>query len=416
MRRLPLRFGTPALLLTLTTIATTLPAQAVANAPAPAAQALQDLLSSNAVSGKNTAIIAAYNALLDGKTGNNLSLIRQAADAGDPDGQTYYGLLYLQGIGGVTKDPAISMDWQEKAARQGQPGAQYNLAMAYLDGIGRSTDPALSLDWLRRSADQHFAPAESETGRRYLTGRGLPKDPAKAADWLEKAAAQNDARGTALLANLYLTGEGRPKDLTKAADLYEKAAQRGYAGAQYVLGTLYSDGTGGRTKDLAKAFDWTLRAAQQGYAPAEYRTAGNYLEGVGVIADPAAGREWLDKAAAHGSAGARYHLCRLLWDKVDSPADTLNAVNLCRQAAEQGSHAAGELLSGFYLRGKGIPRDIHQGWFWINVSAAGNHTPDPKLDRLAQAVSAKLSDTERAQGLADAKAFLAQHPVDPDLP
>lgn len=74
-------------------------------------------------------------------------------------------------------------------ARQGDPWAQYSLAVAYDDGFGVPRNFALALEWYRKAASHGLADAQYMAGRFYGNGRGVKQDPAKALFWFELAAA-----------------------------------------------------------------------------------------------------------------------------------------------------------------------------------------------------------------------------------
>jgi TPR repeat protein len=74
-------------------------------------------------------------------------------------------------------------------AQQGDPWAQYSLAVAYDDGLGVPRNFKLALEWYRRAGYQGLADAQYMTGRFYGNGRGVRQDPAKALFWFELAAA-----------------------------------------------------------------------------------------------------------------------------------------------------------------------------------------------------------------------------------
>jgi len=74
-------------------------------------------------------------------------------------------------------------------ARQGDPWAQYSLAVAYDDGFGVPRNFRLALEWYKRAGYQGLADAQYMAGRFYGNGRGVKQDPAKALFWMELAAA-----------------------------------------------------------------------------------------------------------------------------------------------------------------------------------------------------------------------------------
>ena len=168
--------------------------------------------------------------------------LQKAAEKGNPPAQAAYGhFLYDE-----NEDTAGLLTWWEKAAAQGDIGAQLNLASAYTGGYyGVSKDQAKADEWYRRviptlekSAEQGNVGAQFLLGRSYLKGEGLAVNPKKAQEWLEKAAAQDDIAAQTTLGRSYLKGEGLPADPEKARKWLEKAAAQGDETAQMLLNNL----------------------------------------------------------------------------------------------------------------------------------------------------------------------------------
>ena len=57
-----------------------------------------------------------------------------------------------------------------KAAEQGYAWAQYNLGIAYNNGIGVAKDPSEAVRWWRMAAEQGLAQAQYNLGYTYYTG------------------------------------------------------------------------------------------------------------------------------------------------------------------------------------------------------------------------------------------------------
>ena len=62
----------------------------------------------------------------------------------------------------------------------------------YLNGIGVPEDPAKAKTLWEKAAMQGDAGAQFRLGYLYVTGKKIPKDLDKGREWLEKAAAQNE--------------------------------------------------------------------------------------------------------------------------------------------------------------------------------------------------------------------------------
>lgn len=149
----------------------------------------------------------------------------------DTEAQFQLGLHYANGDGGVRRDWTQAVEWSRRAAEQGHPGAQFNLACFY------------------------------------DLGRGVPRDGTKAVEWYERAASQGFVMALGNLGVLYEQGKVVPQDYSKAVYWYTKAAEQGDADAQYHLYFLYGTGTGVEKNEL-KAIDYCLQAAKQGHREA----------------------------------------------------------------------------------------------------------------------------------------------------
>ena len=77
-------------------------------------------------------------------------------------------------------------------AEQGDPAAQYNLGLAYMNGYGVMINLREAVKWYRRAADQGMMFAQSNLGRMYNNGFGVERDDVQAHLWFDLAADQGD--------------------------------------------------------------------------------------------------------------------------------------------------------------------------------------------------------------------------------
>ena len=198
---------------------------------------------------------------------------------------------------------AEALKWLTKAAGEGDPWSQLQLANWYAEGLGVSKNLEEAAKWYYQAANKGLAFAQYNMAYCYGKGEGVPKDLAEAVRWSRKAAEQGLASAQHELGIAYRAGEGVTKDLVEAASWYLKAAEQGDAGAQYDLGVAYSMGDG-VPKDLAEAARWYGKAAEQGEAMAEARLGGAYFTGLGVRRDYVESYKWFNLSAAQGNANA----------------------------------------------------------------------------------------------------------------
>lgn len=162
---------------------------------------------------------------------------------------------------------AIGSQRLREAAAAGDPAAQFEVAIRYMDGRGTAQDYARAAQWYRLAAAQGLAPAQYRLGSMYEKGQGVGRDTAMARMWYLRAAEQGNRKAMHNLAVLYADGIDGTPDYEKAATWFRQAAEHGLADSQYNLAILYARGLGVGT-DLAEAFRWFAVAADQGDAEA----------------------------------------------------------------------------------------------------------------------------------------------------
>jgi TPR repeat protein len=78
-------------------------------------------------------------------------------------------------------------------AEEGDPMAQFNLGLMYLDGHGVPQSAAEAVNWFRRAAEQDYAQAQHNLGAMYGSGQGVKRDYIQAYKWLNLCAAKGNA-------------------------------------------------------------------------------------------------------------------------------------------------------------------------------------------------------------------------------
>ena len=63
---------------------------------------------------------------------------------------------------GVDVNYEKAFEWWEKAAKQGEAEAQYNLGSMYENGHGVDQDDSMAMRWYAKAAAQGFRGAEAE--------------------------------------------------------------------------------------------------------------------------------------------------------------------------------------------------------------------------------------------------------------
>ena len=172
---------------------------------------------------------------------------------------------------------------------------------------------------IRRAAKKGNPEAQFRLGVMYGNGDGVGLDYEQALAWFEKAAAQGHENSLITMAWMYASGAGVEADEDRARKLYLQAAELGSSKAQYVVGTMFRFAQYGVKKDVAAAVDWYLKAANQGMATAQFALGKMLMEGKGVMQDDAAALQWLSLAHVNGSKRAEDYVKHLI--KRMDPAD-----------------------------------------------------------------------------------------------
>ncbi len=118
---------------------------------------------------------------------------------------------------GVPKDYGQAAIWYRRAAEQGNPVAQHDLARMYEVGDGVPvSDYSLTAaaSWYRRAALQGYKPSQGNLGILYATGRGVRRDYVEACKWfiLAGAAANRAALARKLTPQDVVTAERRARE------------------------------------------------------------------------------------------------------------------------------------------------------------------------------------------------------------
>lgn len=88
----------------------------------------------------------------------------KAANEGDPFAQNEVAYMYAVGKG-TQRDYTKALSYYQKAADHGLASAQYNLGLLYLHGMGTQPNPGLANYWFKQAASHGFEPAKQALAR-----------------------------------------------------------------------------------------------------------------------------------------------------------------------------------------------------------------------------------------------------------
>lgn len=161
-----------------------------------------------------------------------------------------------------------------------------------------------AMNVIRTLAEQGNPTAQFELAVRAAEGRGVPRNPKLAAQWFDKAAAQGLAPAQYRLGSLYEKGVGVERDQLRARKLYLSAAQAGNARAMHNLAVMLAEGGEGGKPDYAGASEWFRKAGELGVRDSQFNLAILYARGLGVNQSLVQSYVWFAAAAAQGDADA----------------------------------------------------------------------------------------------------------------
>jgi uncharacterized protein len=274
------------------------------------------------------ALLGAYLVFMSGnKSSRDQGIIdlEQLAQQGRRHDVTVYGIALLMSSG-PPSDWARGFSELQKAARLGDPYAPLMLGIAYTDGRGVAWNPFKAVHWYRQALSKPLpgamhCMAQYQLGIAYIQGLGVPKDMARGTSLIRKAAEGGSPGGAYTLSMLYLKGMGVARDTTKARKWLLTAAREGLPIAQFQLGMDYTLGrkTG---RDYKHGIPWLERAAHQDFAKA-YAVLGIMRRmGWGVPMDAhAAAKMWMH-AARLGDGASAYMLSNIWINQHDHQGDT----------------------------------------------------------------------------------------------
>ncbi len=186
------------------------------------------------------------------------------AESGDVKAICELGRRYYNGSHGLNKDLPMAFSYFMKAAEQGYPEAQCNVAWCYEVGDGVEEDLSQAYEWYLKSAQNNCSMAQYSLGWMYTNGVHVPRNQSKAIDWFVKAAEQGHGMAQYKLGMAYLDGVGVDQNDIIANHWLMLSADQGVVFAQYQLAENYYHGRGSK-QDIIKAKQMWLLSAERGF-------------------------------------------------------------------------------------------------------------------------------------------------------
>lgn len=249
----------------------------------------------------------------------------------------YRAALCLQEGWGTARDGTRALNFYKTAAVRNQPGALYQLGIAYfLGGLGLSDTASNRLSgikWLTRAvnvATVIYNRAPYELAKIYEVGYKdiVIPDESYAVKLYARSAELNFIPAAFKLGRAYEFGDlCCPQDANLSIHYYTIAALGGDPQAQLSLAAWYMVGAGSSfPRDENEAYEWALRAAMNNLPKAQL-TVGFFLQnGIGCERDILESSKWLEKAAANGVEAAINLLAEKTPKKASKKKQTCNVM------------------------------------------------------------------------------------------
>jgi len=326
---------------------------------------------------------------------NNPDEMKWRAQQGDPNAQYSIALKHYYGRD-VEQNFQIAFYWFRESAVQGHSRAQAYLGAMLLFGKTIKQDREQAIEWIKKSANTQEPFGMTLLGQIYLEGDGVEKDPVTAVKWLTKAAEFEDPVAQICLGQLYLYGKGVEKNLELAFQWTFRAAQFDDPVACGHLGLFYEEGLY-VSQDFDQAYYWYKRAADKGLTEAQAAIGLYHLKGVGCDYDQELGIQLLKTAAKKGSLNAYLNIGLFYKEDRDYP----ETIKWMKMAAEKGMSEAQYELADTILMA--LEDRIHTGMtandarLWMKKAANQGH---PQAQQVMVELRKKEEDTHRQLAVA----------------
>jgi TPR repeat protein len=133
--------------------------------------------------------------------------------------------LYRDGKCGLKQAYVMAAMLFEKAVKQGDPSAMYELALLYAEGRGVAQSFEKTAELYAMAAEQGYARAMFNLGLLYEHGQGVAQSFETAAEFYTMAAEQGNDDAMCNLGMLYIQGQGVDESLEVARKWFTKAAK-----------------------------------------------------------------------------------------------------------------------------------------------------------------------------------------------
>lgn len=330
---------------------------------------------------------------LSGKTSEQklneqmLRAMQTGAEQGDPTAQYHLAIAFHNGSL-IQRNDNRAFEWARRSALQGNPGAKLFLAQSLEAGWGciqNHADAAaryMEIAKIPYNSPNSLIIDQAKTALGFLsaTFRAPREYGHQVAEWLTES---QDVPAQYCLARLYAYGFGVTKDETLGAKFFHRCLEYDYRNALELVSMLpgkdqgvfleYSDHQKKRL-DFSEIMQWLALAAERGVATAQYARGDIYFYGYRATpVDKKAAFHWYQKAGMQGHPEAQTQVGLMHAGGIGVPKDMRTAAQLFSQAAKQGNTAAQYYLGEMLIDGTGTQKDPLEGIKWNYLASLAGH-------------------------------------------
>ncbi len=257
------------------------------------------------------------------------------------------------------------------AAQAGQPGAAFEAAQAYAQGLGVEANGPQAAEWYRKAAAEGDMQAAWQLAELYRKGTLLPQDPEEALVYIQLAAEGKNARAQRELAHFYAQGQaGLTAQEGQALYWYLQAAAQGDQKAQTAVQAIEQKNPALYEKVVH--FQEVLNRAQQGDAAARLEAGQGLVQGEVLAQNYEEALRFFTLAWQESqSPQAAYELARLYQQGFGTEKDENKAIALYGAAAQAGN-ADAQYTLGTLAYGAKEP-NYTDAFAWFSNAAANRH-------------------------------------------
>ena len=333
-----------------------------------------------------------------------VEFLDKASKQNNPDASYQLAFIYSSDkYNLLDKDKANSYykqakDGYETAEKENENStAEYRLGVMYLNGLGTETDVNTAVEWFDKSVQNGNSYAAYQLGRIYYSDNFNLQDLQKAEKYFLIAAENDNPFAFYYLGNIYLTNN----ELDKSVKYFEKAEGGNIAHASYKLGQIYADEQSPlfNLQKSAEHFSKALSQYIEDYNAnpddfTSYRIGQMYFNSLGTKQNIEEAVSWFEKSAQQGNSDAFCQLGNIYSSdeflmKNTEKANRYFNIALTKYLQEfnsnQGDPNLPYKIGTMYQYGLGVKSSINKAVeYYKRAVENGNMRAQQKIDEAAQ--------------------------------